>query len=66
MIVQKTKKQKLEAVVDAKAAEGGPAADENANADGGKKKWKRGKVEDLRFKELEANVSVSKKLKRKK
>ncbi|XP_048541789.1 uncharacterized protein LOC125520806 isoform X2 [Triticum urartu] len=63
---KKTKKQALEAAADAKAAEAGPAAEENANADGGKKKRKRGKVEDLRFKELEANVSVSKKQKRKK
>ncbi|KAI4977536.1 hypothetical protein ZWY2020_059673 [Hordeum vulgare] len=63
---KKTKKQALEAAADAKAAEGGPAADENGDADGGKKKRKRGKVEDLRFKELEANVSISKKQKRKK
>ncbi|XP_044444286.1 uncharacterized protein [Triticum aestivum] len=63
---KKTKKQNLEAAADAKVTEGGPVADENANADGGKKKRKRGKVEDLRFKELEANVSVSKKQKRKK
>ncbi|XP_020200044.1 uncharacterized protein [Aegilops tauschii subsp. strangulata] len=63
---KKTKKLTLEAAADAKAAEGGPAADENTNSDGGKKKRKRGKVEDLRFKELEANVSVSKKQKRKK
>ncbi|VAI69390.1 unnamed protein product [Triticum turgidum subsp. durum] len=63
---KKTKKLTLEAAADAKSAEGGPVADENANADGGKKKRKRGKVEDLRFKELEANVSVSKKQKRKK
>ncbi|KAM3196059.1 hypothetical protein ACQJBY_071968 [Aegilops geniculata] len=63
---KKTKKLTLEAAADAKAAEGGPVADENTNSDGGKKKRKRGKVEDLRFKELEANVSVSKKQKRKK
>ena len=70
MFVQKTKKQALETAADSKAAEtrgeGGPAADENVNADGNKGKRKRGKVLDLRFKELDANVSVSKKQKRKK
>ncbi|KAF7106205.1 hypothetical protein CFC21_106956 [Triticum aestivum] len=63
---KKTKKQNLEAAADAKVTEGAPGPDESASADGGKKKRKRGKVEDLRFKELEANVSVSKKQKRKK
>jgi hypothetical protein len=36
------------------------------NAEGSKGKRKRGKAMDLRFKELEENVSISKKQKRKK
>jgi hypothetical protein len=62
----------LENPVDSKTAEikanDGPAADENVNAEGSKRtqKRKRGKAMDLRFKELEENVSVSKKQKRKK
>uniref|UniRef100_A0ACD6A9X1 Uncharacterized protein n=1 Tax=Avena sativa TaxID=4498 RepID=A0ACD6A9X1_AVESA len=66
---KKTKKQALETAVDNKSAEtrgeGGTVADENLNADGSKGKRKRGKVLDLRFKELDANASVSKKQKRK-
>uniref|UniRef100_A0ACD5XRA7 Uncharacterized protein n=1 Tax=Avena sativa TaxID=4498 RepID=A0ACD5XRA7_AVESA len=67
---KKTKKQALETASGNKAAEtrgeGGPVDDEKVNADGSKGKRKRGKVLDLRFKELDANVSVSKKQKRKK
>jgi hypothetical protein len=56
----------LETAADNKAAETRGEADESVNADGSKGKRKRGKVLDLRFKELDANVSVSKKQKRKK
>ncbi|CAM0912551.1 unnamed protein product [Alopecurus aequalis] len=67
---KKTKKQASETAADNKAAEtrgeGGPVADDNVNEDGSKKKRKRGKVLDLRFKELDASVSISKKQKRKK
>uniref|UniRef100_A0ACD5ZNL5 Uncharacterized protein n=1 Tax=Avena sativa TaxID=4498 RepID=A0ACD5ZNL5_AVESA len=66
---KKTKKQGLETAVNNKAAEtrgeGGPVDDENVNPDGSKGKRKRGKVLDLRFKELDVNASVSKKQKRK-
>ncbi|KQK19700.1 uncharacterized protein LOC100825992 [Brachypodium distachyon] len=68
---KKTKKQAaLETAADGKAAEvrgeGGPEDEENVNADESKRKRKRGKAVDLRFKELDAAVSVSKKQKRKK
>jgi len=67
---KKTKKQTPEAPAESKASEikgpDGSAADENVNAEGSKGKRKRGKAMDLRFKELEENVSISKKQKRKK
>lgn len=67
---KKAKKQALETAADNKAAEtrgeGGPVPDESVNADGSKGKRKRGKALDLRFKELDANVSITKKQKRKK
>lgn len=60
----------MEAPADGKASEikgddGGSAANENVNAEGRKGKRKRGKAKDLRFEELEKNVSVSKKQRRK-
>ncbi|KAF0902367.1 hypothetical protein E2562_016211 [Oryza meyeriana var. granulata] len=67
---KKTKKQSLEPTADSKAAEisgkDGPVADENVSVDGSKRKRKRGQAMDLRFKELDETVSVSKKQKRKK
>uniref|UniRef100_A0A0D9WLC4 Uncharacterized protein n=1 Tax=Leersia perrieri TaxID=77586 RepID=A0A0D9WLC4_9ORYZ len=67
---KKTKKQNLEPTADSKAAEVSgkdvPTADENTSVDGSKRKRKRGKAMDLRFKELDETVSVSKKQKRKK
>ncbi|CAL5050614.1 unnamed protein product [Urochloa decumbens] len=66
---KKTKKQTLEAPAESKASEikggDGSAGNENVNAEGRKGKRKRGKVMDLRFKELEENVSISKKQRRK-
>ncbi|KAL6861466.1 hypothetical protein ACP4OV_017166 [Aristida adscensionis] len=67
---KKTKKQTLETPADSKAAEikgdDGLVAGENVNEEGRKGKRKRGKVMDLRFKELDEKVSISKKQKRKK
>ncbi|EAY99510.1 hypothetical protein OsI_21480 [Oryza sativa Indica Group] len=66
----KTKKQNLEPTADSKAAEisgkDGPVGDENASVDENRRKRKRGKAVDLRFKELDEAVAVSKKQKRKK
>uniref|UniRef100_J3MAY4 Uncharacterized protein n=1 Tax=Oryza brachyantha TaxID=4533 RepID=J3MAY4_ORYBR len=67
---KKTKKQPLEPTADSKAAEVGDkygaTDDESASVDGNKRKRKRGKAMDLRFKELDETVAVSKKQKRKK
>ncbi|KAL6606567.1 hypothetical protein ACP70R_042220 [Stipagrostis hirtigluma subsp. patula] len=67
---KKTKNQTLENPADNKAVEikgdGGPAGSENVNAEERKGKRKRGKVMDLRFKELDEKVAISKKQKRKK
>ncbi|KAL5212495.1 hypothetical protein ABZP36_023342 [Zizania latifolia] len=69
---KKTENQKLKPTTDSKAAEisdkDGPIADEIVSVDGskGKGKRKRGQVMDLRFKELDETVSVSRKQKRKK
>ncbi|BAS95965.1 Os06g0129800 [Oryza sativa Japonica Group] len=67
---KKTKKQNLEPTADSKAAEisgkDGPVGDENASVDENRRKRKRGKAVDLRFKELDEAVAVSKKQKRKK
>ncbi|EER87768.1 protein FAM133 [Sorghum bicolor] len=67
---KKIKKQILEAPADSKASEikgseDGSAANENVNAEGSKGKRKRGKAKDLRFEELDKNISVSKKQRRK-
>ncbi|CAL5036470.1 unnamed protein product [Urochloa decumbens] len=66
---KKTKKQTPENPAESKASEikggDGSVANENVNAEGRKGKRKRGKVMDLRFKELEENVSISKKQRRK-
>ncbi|KAG8069470.1 hypothetical protein GUJ93_ZPchr0006g43431 [Zizania palustris] len=68
----KTENQKLKPTTDSKVAEisdkNGSIADETVSVDGskGKGKLKRGKVMDLRFKELDETVSVSRKQKRKK
>jgi hypothetical protein len=61
----------LEAPADSKASEikgseDGSAANETVNAEGSKRKRKRGKAKDLRFEELDKNISVSKKQRRKK
>lgn len=48
-----------------KGDDDGSAAIENVNAEGSKKKRKRGKAKDLRFEELDKNISVSKKQRRK-
>ncbi|WVZ66742.1 hypothetical protein U9M48_015926, partial [Paspalum notatum var. saurae] len=54
---------------DSKASEiksdDGSAANENVNAEGSKGKRERGKAVDLRFKDLDENISVSKKQKMK-
>uniref|UniRef100_A0A0E0L7B1 Uncharacterized protein n=1 Tax=Oryza punctata TaxID=4537 RepID=A0A0E0L7B1_ORYPU len=69
-VLLKTKKQNLEPTADSKATEisgkDGPVGDENARVDESKRKRKRGKAMDLRFKELDEAVAVSKKQKRKK
>ncbi|CAD6337882.1 unnamed protein product [Miscanthus lutarioriparius] len=70
---KKTKKRTLVVPADSKASEikgneDGSAAheNENVNAEGSKRKRKRGKAKDLRFEELDKNISVSKKQRRKK
>lgn len=67
---KKTKKQALVVPADSKASDikgndKRSAANEDVNAEGNKGKRKRGKVKDLRFEELDKNISASKKQRRK-